>query len=848
MKSFSLLSPILLLLLSSGASAAIDSSGRFFDDFESGTELLSEVPPGKWDRRANNDASVTLDSSTSAAHRGLRGLRLDDNQSSTAAAQRVDLEVDNLGQSSASVRFRSWIRFQNTTTPNADYFLFATMMNSSNSFILEMGFYPNSNRLYLAGRDRNAAYTFEIATPALSSGTWYLVESVLLGIGTANGTRRLYINGVLEAQRTGIDLTGVSVARLRVGQVFAQRGDFVGRVDFDDLRTSWVPQASRIELNLLPAAVGACTPVTASVLGSEDSTALTTPISETVSLNSNGTVRLFTTSACSGAGTLSSTLTIAPGATTSNTVYAKTTGTVPPPALTATPTDLIPRTQVFSTTVLSQGSACSSDLSCASGVCANGYCCNVACDGVCGVCAAALGASANGVCSIRSSSTTCRPAVDVCDAAETCNGSSGVCPADGMRAAGSVCRAGGVCTDDATCDGSTVACPANAASPSTRVCRASGGDCDVAENCTGSSPNCPANVFRAAGDTCRNAAGRCDAVERCTGASALCPADGKLPSGEICNPSAGTCDVPERCSGVDNACPADVVSAAGTVCREVQNSCDVEEVCGGADGQCPADQTLTVAECNERFPHHLRLTPEPAKADAGSVVTLIGRIETGTNALFALATPIRWTPAFLPDDCEWQESGPAAASDANGEFRSSLSCTSPRRISVCVEADALERGCAEVVFRSPPGSVSIQLERNENVADMGETLELRASVTNISARAVQTRLVIDSPRLRLLSASLDSEALALDGGAVPLGVLEPGEARSLRLSMRVLPGPGDVTLTARVLDPAEEEIGVSALPPLDVRPLVVPFGCTASTGPFGVLALLALVVRRSTRR
>src|SRR5207245_10859646 len=67
--------------------------------------------------------------------------------------------------------------------------------------------------------------------------------------------------------------------------------------------------------------------------------------------------------------------------------------------------------------------------------------------------------------------TVCRAAVDMCDAAETCTGTSTACPADALQPAGTVCRA-------------------------------AAGECDLAETCTGASTACPADVFKASGTTC----------------------------------------------------------------------------------------------------------------------------------------------------------------------------------------------------------------------------------------------------------------------------------------------------------------------------------------------------------
>jgi hypothetical protein len=70
----------------------------------------------------------------------------------------------------------------------------------------------------------------------------------------------------------------------------------------------------------------------------------------------------------------------------------------------------------------------------------------------------------------------------------------------------------------------------------------------VAESCNGTSNTCPADGFAPAGTTCRAAAGTCDVAEQCTGLSATCPPDVTLPDGTVCNDS-NSCTTPDTCQG-----------------------------------------------------------------------------------------------------------------------------------------------------------------------------------------------------------------------------------------------------------------------------------------------------------
>jgi len=155
------------------------------------------------------------------------------------------------------------------------------------------------------------------------------------------------------------------------------------------------------------------------------------------------------------------------------------------------------------------------------------------------------------------------------------------------RAAGTACGnqgSQGLCDLGDTCNGAG-SCLTNRV-PNGTECRASAGDCDVAESCDGVSVNCPANGFVGAGTQCRASAGVCDVAEFCTGGSALCPANDFEPDTLECRPSAGDCDAAEFCTGFTAACPTDKVSPAGTPCGDqTSTECDNPNTCN-ATGQC----------------------------------------------------------------------------------------------------------------------------------------------------------------------------------------------------------------------------------------------------------------------
>ena len=129
--------------------------------------------------------------------------------------------------------------------------------------------------------------------------------------------------------------------------------------------------------------------------------------------------------------------------------------------------------------------------------------------------------------------------------------------------------------------------------PAGTVCRPAVDLCDVAESCDGTSSDCPADKRAKAGTPCRPTAGDCDIAETCDGISVSCPVDGFMQAGTVCRKVAdgSLCDVPESCTGSSAACPLDSVAPANTVCHPStdNNQCDPAETCTGTSVTCPTD-------------------------------------------------------------------------------------------------------------------------------------------------------------------------------------------------------------------------------------------------------------------
>lgn len=214
-----------------------------------------------------------------------------------------------------------------------------------------------------------------------------------------------------------------------------------------------------------------------------------------------------------------------------------------------------------------------------------------ACDG---------GACCTSSCTFRPNTFTCRASAGICDPAESCTGSSALCPSDAKSS--SQCRASaGVCDLAESCDGVSNACPADIFS-SGNVCRASAGACDLAESCTGSGAICPVNVFQLAGVSCGdslwcNGDETCDGLGTCQSSSRIC-SDGKPCTTDSCDEGIDQCVYANTCvSGCDGtsgytftgAClvsGCERVLAATEVCTDnLDNDCD--GATDGCDSDCP---------------------------------------------------------------------------------------------------------------------------------------------------------------------------------------------------------------------------------------------------------------------
>ncbi len=117
------------------------------------------------------------------------------------------------------------------------------------------------------------------------------------------------------------------------------------------------------------------------------------------------------------------------------------------------------------------GAACAAAPECISDSCADGVCCDTACDDTCQACTAAKTGATDG---------TCAPVMADTDPDDECVLSDAGCQAGVCSGAAAGCKAAAMATE----------------------CRAKNGDCDVAETCDGTTKVCPVDIVAALGTPC----------------------------------------------------------------------------------------------------------------------------------------------------------------------------------------------------------------------------------------------------------------------------------------------------------------------------------------------------------
>ena len=272
-------------------------------DVETGTRLDTELPPGCFNTLIEPYLQSSITASVSAAHRGSVGLRLVDGESSMGGAADTAL-FDDVAPMSGDFFARTWVRVAASNgvgSPIIAQFSNATGLSPS---IIDIKVRSNLN-LAIGGFGADAGYSEIGADAGLKLGVWQLLELSITGSGTSDGGRSLWLDGQPLLEQRSVDFSGtrLSVARLAVGEPYADDRRWLGTIDFDDVRSAGVPLASRLEVQGPPGGfTGECLALEVQQRASFGGGLAVTGEPLFVTVDAGGTTRLFVDSSCAVPG------------------------------------------------------------------------------------------------------------------------------------------------------------------------------------------------------------------------------------------------------------------------------------------------------------------------------------------------------------------------------------------------------------------------------------------------------------------------------------------------------------------------------------------------------------------
>lgn len=272
-------------------------------DLETGTLLDSEAPPGCFNTRYLPYVVSTLAPSMQSAHRGSFGVLLSDMEMGVGDAADTALYEDGapvFGDYFA----RSWVRVRTSNATGTVILVQLTNAQATSPSVVDVRLTTSSGVLSLGGFVADANYILTPGDGGMPVGDWHLLELQASGVGTADAGRRLWLDGQLVVEDRGLDFSGgrLAVARLAIGEPYAQDRKWQGTIDFDDVRSAAVPLATSLRLGTASGMVGGCVPVDLELVSSQRGGPVAATEAFDVTVDAGAVV--FSDPACTAAGPL----------------------------------------------------------------------------------------------------------------------------------------------------------------------------------------------------------------------------------------------------------------------------------------------------------------------------------------------------------------------------------------------------------------------------------------------------------------------------------------------------------------------------------------------------------------
>jgi hypothetical protein len=266
-------------------------------DVETGTVLDTDSPAGCFNTRYAPYPASFVGASMQSAHRGSFGVLLSDMEMGVGDAADMALYADG-APIFGDVFARSWVRVRSSNSMGTIILVQLTNADATSPSIIDVRLTTASGRLSVGGFAADANYLLTEGDGGLWVGDWHLLELQARGVGTSDAGRRLWLDGQLLVDDRGVDFSGgrLSVARLAIGEPYAQDRAWQGLIDFDDIRSAAIPLATSLRLVPTSGTVGDCVPIGVELVSSQTGGPVAATQGFTVALDAGSLV--FSDSTC----------------------------------------------------------------------------------------------------------------------------------------------------------------------------------------------------------------------------------------------------------------------------------------------------------------------------------------------------------------------------------------------------------------------------------------------------------------------------------------------------------------------------------------------------------------------